>query len=320
MPILSDRIKRGAILVSTALLPYTPRVRARYAMLHRLEHGKAKRSNLFVIGHPKSGNTWLRTMLSHAYRAKSNLPESLVLKTDELALADARIPRFCVTNGHYSYERAIAEGFGDDPAQSIYADRKVLFLTRHPCDIATSWYLQFTKRISSPKRELINSELDPRIDHETISRWDFVIDTPIGLASIIDFLNYWEKTVTQLDHHLVIHYEELRTDTQKTLERIVAFFELDLSSDEIAQAVEFGSFENLKKLEASGFFQRGGMKLQNPDDPSTFKVRRGKIQGFREDFTPEQVAEMDALVASRLSPTLGYTKTSPEVPDSGASA
>ncbi len=318
MPILSDRIKRGSILASTALLPYRARVRARYSMLHRLEHGKAERSSRFVIGHPKSGNTWLRTMLSHAYRVKYGLPESLVLKTDELALADSRIPRFCVTNGHYSYERAIAEGFGEDPAHSIYADHKAVFLARHPCDIATSWYLQFTRRVSAPKRELINAELDPKIDHETISRWDFVMNTPIGLVSIIDFLNFWEKTVIQLDHHLVIHYEDLRNDTQETLERVAEFFELDLSSGDIAQAVEFGSFANLKRLEASGFFQRGGMKLQNPNDPSTFKVRRGKIGGFREDFTSDQVAEMDALVASRLSPALGYSKTSLETFDSRA--
>ena len=35
--------------------------------------------------------------------------------------------------------------------------------------------------------------------------------------------------------------------------------------------------------------------------------RRGKVGGYRDYFSPEQVAELEALMRERLSPSLGYT-------------
>jgi hypothetical protein len=48
------------------------------------------------------------------------------------------------------------------------------------------------------------------------------------------------------------------------------------------------------------------MKLVNANDPSTFKVRRGKVGGYRDDFEPAQVAELEALVRDNILPELGY--------------
>jgi hypothetical protein len=62
-----------------------------------------------------------------------------------------------------------------------------------------------------------------------------------------------------------------------TLQKIIQLMGEDFSEQEIRAAVEWGSFDNLQKLETSGTFSQGGMKLVNPDDPSTFKVRRGKV-------------------------------------------
>ena len=80
------------------------------------------------------------------------------------------------------------------------------------------------------------------------------------------------------------------------------------SDGEIRAAVEWGSFENLQKLETSGTFTQGGMKLVNADDPSTYKVRRGKVGGYREDFDARQVAELEALVRENIIPELGYCR------------
>jgi hypothetical protein len=52
------------------------------------------------------------------------------------------------------------------------------------------------------------------------------------------------------------------------------------------------------------------MNLRNASDPETFKVRRGKVNGYRDYFTPEQVDELDKLVTSKLSPSLGYRPSS----------
>ena len=79
-----------------------------------------------------------------------------------------------------------------------------------------------------------------------------------------------------------------------------------LSQDEIRAAVEWGSFDNLQKLETSGTFSQGGMKLVDANDPNTYKVRRGKVGGYRDYFSDEEAAKIDALVRENLAPVYGY--------------
>ena len=306
MPIFSDRTKRRAIVRSTALLPTPTRVWVRYRLLANLERGKARRGGSIIIGHPKSGNTWLRTMIARAYQVKYGLPPTVALKTDELARMDPRIPRFCVSNGYYSYESALAELLDGDGFDPDVANKPVVFLVRHPADIAVSWYIQFTRRVSPAKRELINATLEHPVDIDSISRWDFVMNSELGLSNIIDFLNGWERVISGLNRTMIIRYEELRSSPYATLKKVTDFIGDPFTEEELREAVEFGSFENLRKLEASGFFKYGGMSRRKHAGPGTMKVRRGKAGGYREDFTPEQVAEIDRLVSLRLSPTLGY--------------
>jgi hypothetical protein len=78
--------------------------------------------------------------------------------------------------------------------------------------------------------------------------------------------------------------------------------------------VQFGSFDNLRQLEGQGFFRQGGLKRRDAGDPESFKVRRGKVGGYRDYFTDEQVAELEGLMAARLSPSLGYGPAG-EAPD-----
>jgi hypothetical protein len=303
---LSDRTKRKAIVHSTTYLPKSLRISLREALLARLEIARARRSRLFIIGHPKSGNTWLRTMISRVYQVRYDLPPSLILKSDELANANPAIPRFLVTNGHYSYEGVIEKALDYRAPAAEFADRKIVLLARHPCDIAVSWYFQFTKRISAYKRELINHGLQRPIDPESISMWDFVMHSEIGLASLIEYLNRWEHNLRGRKHSLIVRYEDRRADPGATLRQILTFFGERYSEIEIEEAVDFTSFDKLKKLEGQGFFRRGGMSLRRGGDPDAFKLRRGKVEGYRDYFDADQLAQMEEMVATRLSPAFGY--------------
>jgi hypothetical protein len=303
---LSDRTKRWLILKPTTMLPRALRVVIRRDLLSRLEIARARRAKLLIIGHPKSGNTWLRVMLSRLYQVRHHLPAQIIAKSDELALHDAAAPRLLATNGYYSYESVVGKALDADLPRTELHQKNVVLLVRHPCDIAVSWYFQFTKRQSPAKRELINHSIPHPIDHTNISMWDFVMHSDIGLSFLIDYLNRWERNVAGLERSILIRYEELRTHPLDTLRRVVDLMGESFSAEEIQDAVSFGSFDNLRQLETAGFFRRGGLSLRNASDPDTFKVRRGKISGYRDYFSPEQLAQMDEMVATRLSPTLGY--------------
>ena len=303
---ISDGVKKWSVLVPTAALPRPWRVAARRHALARLELAKAERTGLLIIGHPKSGNTWLRTMLSRLYQVRHGLPASLIVTSDELARRNPAIPRISATNGYYSYEGAVGAALAPGAVDSPLRRKPIVFLARHPCDIAVSWFFQFTKRQSAHKQELINHFIDHPIDRRTVGMWDFVRHSDIGVPSLIEYLNTWEQNVAHLPRAIVVRYEDLRAEPQKALRKIAGLMGETFADREFEEAVEFGAFDNLKNLERQGFFRQGGLTLRNAEDPESFKVRRAKVGGFKDYFTDAQVAELEELVRTRLSPTFGY--------------
>ncbi len=307
MPILSDNARKALIIGPTAPLPRPLRVAVRKQRLGKLEVDIARRSQLIIVAHPKSGNTWLKVMLTRLYGIRHGIAPEDFSKYPSLADKNPAIPRFAATNGWYSYERAIGDKLQPEAPDSDLKHKPVMLLARNPLDIAVSWFFQFTKRQSAHKQELINAGLTHPIDRNNIEMWDFVRHSEIGLNSLIDFLNYWERALASLDNTLLTNYESLRADPGAVLRQITTLMGDSFSDEDIQEAVDFGSFDNLRKLESEGFFRSGGLTLRNPRDPESFKVRRAKVGGYRDYFTPEQADELEALVRERLSPSLGYT-------------
>jgi len=309
---LSDGVRKALILIPTQPLPANTRVALRRRYLAALELAKAQRANFLIIGHPKSGNTWLKVMISRLYQTRYSLPESKLINTDEFSRRIPEIPRLAATNGYYSYEgevgKLLAAGAPDNPLRH----KPVLFLARNPIDIAVSWYHQFTKRQSRAKQELINHWIEHPIDRRSIQMWEFVRHSDIGLPSLIDYQNTWAHNIAALPRGMMVRYEDLRADPVPNLRAIIRLMGEDFSDEEIRAAVEWGSFENLQQLETRGTFRQGGMKLVNAEDPSTYKVRRGVVGGYREDFDARQVAELEALVRDNILPELGYCREGAE--------
>ena len=55
-------------------------------------------------------------------------------------------------------------------------------------------------------------------------------------------------------------------------------------------------------------FWLSGSRMMPTDrkNPDTYKVRRAKVGGYRDYFDDAQVARIEDLVRTRLSPTYGY--------------
>ena len=48
------------------------------------------------------------------------------------------------------------------------------------------------------------------------------------------------------------------------------------------------------------------LKPRDVNNLQSFKVRSGRVGGYREVYTPEQVARIDAQVRAELDPSFGY--------------
>jgi hypothetical protein len=67
-------------------------------------------------------------------------------------------------------------------------------------------------------------------------------------------------------------------------------------------AVEFARFDNMRALERKNAFKSARLRPADGADPESFKTRKGKVGGYREYFTDEDLAYLEARIADRLSP------------------
>ena len=64
---------------------------------------------------------------------------------------------------------------------------------------------------------------------------------------------------------------------------------------------------NKKRIKlADKFAANARLKPGDANDPSSFKVRRAKVGGWRDYVTDEQASAIDAMVRERLDPVYGY--------------
>jgi hypothetical protein len=146
-----------------------------------------------------------------------------------------------------------------------------------------------------------------------------------GVSRVVKFLNGWARELDNFDNILVVRYEDLRTNPEEQLARIMEFLDEDVSIDAVKGAVEFASVENMRKMESQNYFWRSGSRVQARDtsNPDSYKVRKAKVGGYRDYFDDEQIANIDAIVNENLLPVFGYTdaETRAEiVTDTGSAA
>lgn len=253
---------------------------------------------MVVVSHTKSGRTWLRVMMSHLYHLRYGIPEQEILKFDNLHALNAAIPRIYFTRDTENPTFSLRGG-----VQRVTPDKKIVFMVRDPRDVAVSFYFHVLKRASAG--ELDRKGIPP--DVKSMNLYDFVIHEELGIPRIIAYMNRWHREMSVYPESLLVKYEELKVNAEEVLGRVMRFIGPEFDQRELAKAVEFASFESLARKEAQGFFATGRLKPKEEADRNTYKVRRGKVGGYREDFTPEQIAAMDELVRTRLVADYGYT-------------
>jgi hypothetical protein len=104
---------------------------------------------------------------------------------------------------------------------------------------------------------------------------------------------------TDIPVHL-IRYEVMRADTAGTLRHALAFAGRTASDEEIARAVRFADFDELRRQEADKGFR------ETPNRPGGLFFRRGQAGAWREELTPEQAARIETAHAPMMR-RLGYT-------------
>jgi len=302
---------RHLIMYLLFFLPKEQQVRIERWLRGHEDFRKLALADCVIVSFGKSGRTWLRVMLSRFYQVKHGLAQRHLIGFDNLHGKNRAIPKVFFTHDNYLKDFT---GHADD--KSDYYDKKVVLLVRDPADVAVSQYFQWKYRMR-PVKKLINDYPDA-----DISLYDFVMRPNAGLPKVIEFMNGWARELPRLKQLLVVRYEDMRADPHEALRRIVEFIGTPGSAEEIAEAVSFASIENMRALEQKRVFWLSGgrMVAKDRNNPNTFKVRRAKVGGYREDFTEEQTRRIEEMIAHDLDPVFGYGQAPAAVPQAAASA
>lgn len=271
------------------------RVTLRNWLRNRKKLMKLRQADVVILRYPKSGVTWLRVMISNAYRKRLNLSDKELVGRSDFHMARPGLPNIFVSMDNF--------GVPKEELERRMAGKKIVLLVRDPRDVVISHYFAFVKRSSEIER------LSYRVPDsvEADGPFAFAINPDCGMIKIIEFMNYWSAAVRRHPEALMVRYEDIRANTEEQFAAVMKHIQPDVTADEIHTAVLAGDFERMKQKEAQGKF---GLAILNPGaegDSESFKVRRGKVGGYADYLTPEQKVVLDDMVKLKLDPALGYT-------------
>ena len=260
---------------------------------------KPSKTPYWALSFPKSGRTWFRVLVAKAIALHFNCPKQIVLDSIEVIRSGCRKAPWLVFS-HAQADHPIPadrypEAFNEVVLRYSLCTKKVLLLVRDPRDVLISYYYHLTSR---------QKQFDGSLS-------EFIRDPSYGTNKVIFALNVWYQNKSRYSDFLMIRYEDLHKRPHEELKKILRFLDLsDVSEATIKEAVNYASFENMRRLvfnqeaKKSPFYSR--IAPTNPDDPESFKVRKGKVGGYQEYLTPEDLEYVNDRVRSKLLPVFGY--------------
>ncbi len=248
-----------------------------------------------IISIPKSGRTWVRTFLC-AYFCKRNGRE-FTLEPEQYV--DLKIPRIIYSHDRFEYR---TKGRQWDKLRGKYlipskelGQARIILLARDPRDCFVSLYLQMTRRDPATAE---------RLRARSIS--EVLRDRRFGIRAMVRTMNEWMREFSGRPDFSLLRYESLRAapvEHFRTLLGLLGEATPDMSI--LQQTIEFSRFENMQKMEAAGAFDSKILRAGDVLDPESFKVRRGKIGGYREYLSADdQRYAADAI--RKLDSQFGY--------------
>jgi len=212
---------------------------------------------ILVISYPKSGRTWLRVMLDYC-----NIQLRYYHQDSRLREG---IPYYLMNNDLKKFSRDY-----------------VILLMRDPRDVLVSSYFHATRRMAGSYEGSIS---------------DFIRDESFGVLKIISFNKIWLDNREMFKKFMVVSYEELHQDAYQVLKRITEFAERRVDENCLRDAVEHGSFSNMRQMELTNSHKLGNrLEPGDVNDPESYKVRKGIVGGYAEYLSNEDIAYCEKIM------------------------
>ncbi|KMT04196.1 hypothetical protein BVRB_8g184910 [Beta vulgaris subsp. vulgaris] len=270
-------------------------------------HFQARESDLIVASFPKTGTTWLKSILysvvnrfKHPIKQSpllTNHPHELVCRLEYDIYGDA----FDYPRPHHLSELPSPRLFHTHlpyvtlPESIKVSGCRILYITRNPLDTLVSM-MYFAMK---PLKELVGEDVElPSIEYYFE---DFCEGKPGPFFEHV--IEYWKQSLEQPNKVLFLKYEELKEDPILHLKRVAEFVDMPFteikeSEGVIEEIIEFCSINNLKELEGN----KNGVINKIYDKKSYF--RKGEVGDWtNHSITPVMVEKMKKLMQEKLEGT-----------------
>lgn len=237
------------------------------ALAYKLIHKRP--SDRFIVSYPRSGSTWLRTMLMHLIDPQG-MSENPHLFNEVLLGVELRnvkrinqLPSPRILASHNLYNPFL------NPA---------IYVVRDGRDVLVSYYHYRVSRqgLSNSFEDFFDGYLRGRYG----PRWD---------QHVIDWLR---KDRLRTEHRLLVRFEDLKANTASLLEQVALFCGLKPSHAQIELAIEESSIEHRKVIE------RRREPVYAPSDRSFY--RNGKTGQWQEYLTESMTKQLYEVSKSAL--------------------
>ena len=270
-----------------------------------------QQEELTVISFPKSGRTWLQVMLGEYITRHYGLDVGNVIAIKQYTKHLGDIPRIRFAHDFRPQWKAPEDMQTD---KSMYRHQKILLLVRDPRDILVSSFFEKTRR--KPAKRGGKPGFTGTIN-------EFVYQTIGGIDTIIAFYNNWLENRDVPDEFKIVRYEDLRRDTRGMFMDVLKYIGIaEINGKILDEVLELGKIEEMRKMEAQSARGSHALKGKDPDvesafmtrafqpadpnDPETFKVRKGKVGGYVDYLGKKEIAYLDKKITDELDAVFGY--------------
>jgi hypothetical protein len=251
-----------------------------------------KATRNIVVSYPKCGRTWLRFVLgSYVLNNEGSNP----LELFDLTSQENEFAATNFTHDDYPHRKPFDTVCRD---KSAYGQTRIALLVRDPRDVLVSYFFQYTKR--GDKIEAGDPDFDGSLS-------DFIRHPIGGLLSLVAFYNAWAQNRDIPEDFLLTRYEDFHADPQREFGRLMTFLGWPkVDAGRLEGAISAGRFDNMKKLEESNHFKSARLYPPEDGDPEGFKVRRGKIGGYHDYLSPDDIKYIDDYLDDELDPLYDF--------------
>ena len=256
--------------------------------VEKMKDLELRSDDIWIVAYPKCGTTWtqqiVRLILNRGkedgltieyavpwVEALGEIPGIFKYQVDVDKMTSPR-----AFKSHFSYEMMPCGLPNDTPGKYIY-------VIRNPRDVAVSFFHHDRANPFYPNYE-----------------WDEYFDK--FMKGDVDFGNYFDHVLSWWAHKdddnvLILTYEDMKKDLTSAVTKIAKFISQDISQDLVDEIAHRTTFAKMKSDSSANY------EWMKRKPTATEFMRKGVVGDWKNYFSPEQIARLDAECEERMKGT-----------------